>query len=146
MIPYINHAHMNQSGWNVNTSKLGEVSDNGRLKYFLEEKHTNPITPSSCTPLRLSKTVSLLSFSLSLTSQTFRDIYNHSTLQQKPLCLVNSPPTTHCLKKYVGVQSWKAAYLPTLEIRVKQNGNRVMKVEPYWEKNKNKKKKNSAKK
>ena len=47
-------------------------------------------------------------------------------------------------KKYVGVQSWKAAHLPTLEIRVKQKGNRVMKVEPYWEKNKNKK--NSAKK
>ena len=46
--------------------------------------------------------------------------------------------------KYVGVQSWKAAHLPILEIRVKQKGNHVMKVEPYWEKNKNKK--NSAKK
>ena len=32
-------------------------------------------------------------------------------------------------EKYVGVQSWKAAHLPTLEIRVKQTGNRVMKVE-----------------
>ena len=42
--------------------------------------------------------------------------------------------------KYVGVQSRKAVHLPTLEIRVKQKGNRVMKVEPYWEKNKNKKK------
>ena len=42
-------------------------------------------------------------------------------------------------KKYVGVQSWKPAHLPTLEIRVKQKENRVMKVEPYWEKNKNKK-------
>ena len=29
--------------------------------------------------------------------------------------------------KYVGVQSWKAAHLPTLEIRVEQKGNRVMK-------------------
>ena len=27
-------------------------------------------------------------------------------------------------KKYVGVQSWKAAHLPTLEIRVEQKGNR----------------------
>ena len=30
-------------------------------------------------------------------------------------------------KKYVGVQSWKAAHLPTLEIRVEQKGNHVMK-------------------
>ena len=29
------------------------------------------------------------------------------------------------IKKYVGVQSWKAAHLPTLEIRVEQKGNRV---------------------
>ena len=29
--------------------------------------------------------------------------------------------------KYVGVQSWKAAHLPTLEIRVEQKGNRVYK-------------------
>ena len=28
-------------------------------------------------------------------------------------------------KKYVGVQSWKAAHLPTLEIRVEQKRNRV---------------------
>ena len=31
------------------------------------------------------------------------------------------------VKKYVGVQSWKAAHLPTLEIRVEQKENRVMK-------------------
>ena len=31
-------------------------------------------------------------------------------------------------KKYVGVQSWKAAHLPTLEIRVEQKGNRVYKT------------------
>ena len=30
-------------------------------------------------------------------------------------------------KKYVGVQSWKAAHLPTLEIRVEQKENHVMK-------------------
>ena len=29
--------------------------------------------------------------------------------------------------KYIGVQSWKAAYLSTLEIRVEQKGNRVKK-------------------
>ena len=29
--------------------------------------------------------------------------------------------------KYVGVQSWKAAHLPTLEIRVEQKRNRVYK-------------------
>ena len=28
-------------------------------------------------------------------------------------------------QKYVGVQSWKAAHLPTLEIRVEERGNRV---------------------
>ena len=33
------------------------------------------------------------------------------------------------VKKYVGVQSWKAAHLPTLEIRVEQKGNRVKKGE-----------------
>ena len=27
--------------------------------------------------------------------------------------------------KYVGVQSWKAMHLPTLDIRVKQMGNRT---------------------
>ena len=31
--------------------------------------------------------------------------------------------------KYVGVQSWKAMHLPTLDIRVKQMGNRTMKWE-----------------
>ena len=31
------------------------------------------------------------------------------------------------MEKYVGVQSWKAAHLPTLEIRVEQKGNRVYK-------------------
>ena len=31
------------------------------------------------------------------------------------------------LKKYVGVQSWKAMHLPTLDIRVEQEGNRVIK-------------------
>ena len=31
------------------------------------------------------------------------------------------------LEKYVGVQSWKAAHLLTLEIRVEQKGNRVKK-------------------
>ena len=30
-------------------------------------------------------------------------------------------------KKYVGVQSWKAMHLPTLDIRVEQKGNRAMK-------------------
>ena len=30
-------------------------------------------------------------------------------------------------KKYVGVQSWKAMHLPSLDIRVKQMGNRAMK-------------------
>ena len=29
-------------------------------------------------------------------------------------------------KKYVGVQSWKAMHLPTLDIRVEQKGNRAM--------------------
>ena len=29
--------------------------------------------------------------------------------------------------KYVEVQSWKAVHLPTLEIRVEQNGNRIKK-------------------
>ena len=29
--------------------------------------------------------------------------------------------------KYVGLQSWKVADLPTLEIRVEQRGNRVKK-------------------
>ena len=32
-------------------------------------------------------------------------------------------------KKYVGVQSWKALHLPTLDIRVKQKGNRALKWE-----------------
>ena len=31
------------------------------------------------------------------------------------------------IKKYVGVQSWKAMHLPTLDIRVEQKGNRAMK-------------------
>ena len=35
--------------------------------------------------------------------------------------------TLQNLQKYVGVQSWKAAHLPTLEIRVEQKGNRVIK-------------------
>ena len=30
-------------------------------------------------------------------------------------------------QKYTEVQSWKAAHLPTLEIRVEQKGNLVMK-------------------
>ena len=33
------------------------------------------------------------------------------------------------MKKYVGVQSWKALHLPTLDIRVKQKGNRALKWE-----------------
>ena len=33
------------------------------------------------------------------------------------------------LEKYVGVQSWKALHLPTLDIRVKQKGNRALKWE-----------------
>ena len=33
------------------------------------------------------------------------------------------------IKKYVGVQSWKAMHLPTLDIRVEQKGNRAMKWE-----------------
>ena len=33
------------------------------------------------------------------------------------------------IKKYVGVQSWKAMHLPTLDIRVKQMGNRTIKWE-----------------
>ena len=40
------------------------------------------------------------------------------------------------VKKYVGVQSWKAAYLPTLEIRVEQKGNRVKKEREMEEKRK----------
>ena len=32
--------------------------------------------------------------------------------------------TLQNLQKYVGVQSWKAAHLPTLEIRVEQKRNR----------------------
>ena len=31
------------------------------------------------------------------------------------------------IQKYVRVQSWKAMHLPTLDIRVKQMGNRTMK-------------------
>ena len=38
------------------------------------------------------------------------------------------------LLKYVGVQSWKAAHLPTLEIRVEQKGNRVKKGRKMEEK------------
>ena len=41
------------------------------------------------------------------------------------------------LKKYVGVQSWKAAHLPTLEIQVEQKGNRVIKERKMEEKRKN---------
>ena len=33
------------------------------------------------------------------------------------------------LEKYVGVQSWKAMHLPTLDIRVEQKGNRTIKRE-----------------
>ena len=40
------------------------------------------------------------------------------------------------VKKYVGVQSWKAAHLPTLEIRVEQKGNRVKKEIKMCEKRK----------
>ena len=46
----------------------------------------------------------------------------------------NKKRSTRCVKiKYVGVQSWKAAHLSTLEIRVEQNRNRVKKREK-WEK------------
>ena len=34
--------------------------------------------------------------------------------------------------KYVGVQSWKAMHLPTLDIRVKQKGNRAIKWETHF--------------
>ena len=39
-------------------------------------------------------------------------------------------------EKYVGVQSWKAAHLPTLEIRVEQEGNRVKKERKMGKKRK----------
>ena len=39
--------------------------------------------------------------------------------------------------KYVGVQSWTAAHLPTVEIRVEQKGNRVKKREKNGGKKKN---------
>ena len=39
-------------------------------------------------------------------------------------------------KKYVGVQSWKAAHLSTLEIRVEQKRNRVKKERKLGEKRK----------
>ena len=39
-------------------------------------------------------------------------------------------------RKYVGVQSWKAAHLPTLEIRVEQKRNRVKKREKWGRKKK----------
>ena len=32
-------------------------------------------------------------------------------------------------KKYVGVQTWKATHLPTLDIRVEQKGSLIMKKE-----------------
>ena len=38
--------------------------------------------------------------------------------------------------KYVGVQSWKAAHLPTLEIRLEQKGNRVKKERKIGERRK----------
>ena len=38
-------------------------------------------------------------------------------------------------QKYVGVQSWKAMHLPTLDIRVKQKGNHSMKWEINFEAN-----------
>ena len=38
-------------------------------------------------------------------------------------------------KKYVGVQGWKAAHLPTLEIRVEQKRNRVKKERKMGGKN-----------
>ena len=37
-------------------------------------------------------------------------------------------------EKYVGVQSWKAQHLPTLEIRVEQKGNQVKKETKMGEK------------
>ena len=36
------------------------------------------------------------------------------------------------MKKYVGVQSWKATHLSTLDIRVEQKGSLVMKKEKLW--------------
>ena len=46
---------------------------------------------------------------------------------------------SRCLKitqKYVGVQSWKTAHLPTLEIRVEHKGDRVKKERKMGEKEK----------
>ena len=42
------------------------------------------------------------------------------------ICLILAFSTIFCPIKYVGVQSWKAAHLPTLEILVEQKGNRVI--------------------
>ena len=42
------------------------------------------------------------------------------------------------IQKYVAVQSWKAAHLPTLEIRVEQKRNRVKKERKIGEKRKKK--------
>ena len=50
------------------------------------------------------------------------------------------PTNVYVLQKdfinYEGVQSWKDAHLPTLEIREKQKGNRVKKREKWGEKKK----------
>ena len=51
------------------------------------------------------------------------------------------PTNVYVLQKdfinYEGVQSWKDAHLPTLEIREKQKGNRVKKREKWGKKRKN---------
>ena len=48
------------------------------------------------------------------------------------------PTNVYVLQKdfinYEGVQSWKDAHLPTLEIREKQKGNRVKKREKWGKK------------
>ena len=41
-------------------------------------------------------------------------------------------PKKKTMKKYVGVQSWKATHLSTLDIRVEQKGSLVMKKEKLW--------------
>ena len=51
-------------------------------------------------------------------------VLSHSLIATQLLFLLfQSDP----ILKYVGVQSWKATHLPTLDIRVEQKGSLVMK-------------------
>ena len=55
----------------------------------------------------------------------YSELWNASMI----LCLHSGQKEEKNPQKYVGVQSWKAAHLPTLEIRVEQRWNRVKKGE-----------------